>query len=230
MAQEMINEYKAYDISQRPGESNIDYYMRLAKQADTRMGRLEKLTGQKGYESVTSYAYAKAKRELSAFGWKHFERKPPSDPKLFRERLAAVKEFTSSPSSTKGGIQSIYQNKADTINEKYGTNFKWQDMGDFFESGIMSKLSGKDGYGSKTVLRSIGLIQQAKKSLSSMSTNMNFKAGDLQKEAALKILRSKKVSDALNLDKEDKQKIRSMIKNADDWLDASESDIEDYFN
>lgn len=214
-------EYDIKDIEQRPGESNIDYYMRLAKRTDIQMTRVEKLSKEKGFEAVQGYAYAKAKRELEAFGWKHFERKPPEDPKLFRERLAAVKEFLSSPTAYKSGIKDVYENKAKALNEKYGTSFNWQDMADFFNKGTFDKLS--QSFGSKTVLRTIGTIQNARKVLSEASGNLNITSMD--KENALKALRKTSAMDKLGIDKEERAKLREIIKNSGEWLTADESDL-----
>ena len=50
--------------------------------------------------------------------------------------------------------------RANTINDKYGTNFTWQEIGDFFESEFFQKLS--DTYGSQTVVEAVGKIQKDK--------------------------------------------------------------------
>ena len=215
-------DYGIKDIDQRPGESNIDYYMRLAKRADIQMTRVEKLSKEKGFEAVQGYAYAKAKRELAAFGWKHFERKPPEDQKIFRERLSAVKEFLSSPTAYKGGITDVYENKAKALNEKYGTSFNWQDMADFFNKGTFDKLS--QSFGSKTVLRTIGTIQKARKVIDDASGNLNITSMD--KENALKALRKTSAMNKLGIDKEERAKLRELIKNSGEWLTVEdESEI-----
>ena len=215
-------DYGIKDIDQRPGESNIDYYMRLAKRADIQMTRVEKLSKEKGFEAVQGYAYAKAKRELAAFGWKHFERKPPEDQKIFRERLSAVKEFLSAPTAYKSGITNVYENKAKALNEKYGTSFNWQDMADFFNKGTFDKLS--QSFGSKTVLRTIGTIQNARKVLGEASGNLNITSMD--KENALKALRKTSAMNKLGIDKEERAKLRELIKNSGEWLTVEdESDL-----
>ena len=231
MAQKTVGEYKQTDVSRRPGETERAYAVRLFKQADQRMVRNEKLAKEQGFEHVLSYAYAKAQKELAGYGQSRFNAKipdPDKDPKLFRAKLAIAKEYLTAPTSTKSGIVNVYQNKADVINQKYGTNFNWQDMGDFFESGQFQKLSAQ--YGSKTVMRAIGSIHNATKVVDSMGKNTNLKVDDIQKEVALKLLRSSTVKNAIGLDKEQAGKVRNAIRNASDWLDASETDIEDYFN
>lgn len=222
MPQEKKSDYGIKGIAQKPGESNIDYYMRLAKRADIQMTRIEKLSKEKGFEPIQGYAYAKAKKELANFGWKHFERKPPEDTKAFRERLSAVKEFLSSPSAYKSGITEVYDNKAKALNEKYGTSFNWQDMADFFNKGTFDKLS--QSFGSKTVLRTIGTIQNARKVLNEAKGNLNITSMD--KENALKALRKTSAMNKLGIDKEERAKLRELIKNSGDWLSVEdESDL-----
>lgn len=51
------HEYKSAEryksnIEQRAGESDLEYYTRLAKQADQRLVRLEKLANEPGFENV----------------------------------------------------------------------------------------------------------------------------------------------------------------------------------
>lgn len=222
MPQKTNFEYGIKGLAQKPGESDIDYYMRLAKRADIQMTRVEKLSKEKGFEAVQGYAYAKAKKELETFGWKHFERKPPEDTKLFRERLAAVKEFLSSPSAYKSGVKKVYDNRAKSLNEKYGTSFNWQDMADFFNKGAFDKLS--QSFGSKTVMKTIGTIQSAMKVLNGAKGNLNITSMD--KENALEALRKTSAMNKLGIDKEERARLRELIKNSGEWLTVDdESDL-----
>ena len=165
-----VHEYKAaqmYDVEQREGESEIEYYTRLAKAADQRLVRLEKLAGEEGFASVKQYAYAQAMRNIESYGKSgdklRFNTKPPEDRRLFREKIMDMRAFLSSPTSTKKGIIETYQKRVDTINSKYGTNYTWQQLANFFDSGDAGRLFKE--YGSKTVMRAIGKIQKTKEEL-----------------------------------------------------------------
>lgn len=223
MARKWKNDYKMFDISQKQGESDIDYYLRLAKMADTRITRLEELSKQPGYENVTGYAYAKAKKELSTFGWKRFERLPPpsKNDELKRELLSTVKTFLSSPTSTKGGISKVYANKAAAINAKYGTQFTWEDMADFYNKGAADKLN--KSFGSKTVLKTIGTIQKAQKIAQGAGENLNITS--MEKENALSALRKYSAMNKMGISKEERAKLRQIIKGSSDWLEANEEDL-----
>ena len=216
---------KKQNLNKEPGESDKAYYIRLAKQADQRLVRLEKLSKQKGFEAVTSYSYATAMNDLKNFGQTRFNAKVP-DPTteegafLFREKLAAVKEFLKAPSSTKQGIKSVYQAKVDTINERYGTDFSWQDMADFFNTGYAQKLFN-ELKASKTVMKAIGVIQHNLKEIKE-GTNANLNLNGVPetvKEMAIKILRRKRTSEAFGLTKEQRGAFRDAIRKASDSED-----------
>ena len=64
------------------------------------------------------------------------------------------------PTSTKSSIVNMYQSRADTINDKYGTNLNWTDLGEFFESELFEKLSSK--YDSDTVMQVLGTMNSEK--------------------------------------------------------------------
>ena len=216
---------KKTNLNKEPGESDKAYYIRLAKQADQRLVRLEKLSKQKGFEAVTSYSYATAMNDLKNFGQKRFNAKVP-DPSteegafLFREKLAAVKEFLKAPSSTKQGIKSVYQTKVDTMNARYGTDFSWQDMADFFNTGYAQKLFN-ELKASKTVMKAIGIIQHNLKEVKE-GTDENLNLNGVPepiKEMAIKILRRKRTSEAFGLTKEQRAAFRDAIRKASDSED-----------
>ena len=228
---------KSTNYNKEPGESDRAYYVRLAKQADQRLVRLQKLSEQKGFEAVTSYAYATAMNDLRNFGQRRFNAKVP-DPTteegafLFREKLAAVKEFLKAPSSTKAGIKSGYQDKVDTMNERYGTNFSWQDMADFFNTGYAQKLFN-ELKASKTVMKAIGIIQHNLKEIKE-GTNANLNLNGVPepvKDMAIKILRRKRTSEAFGLTKEQRGAFRDAIRKASDsddgWLEVSDDMMDD---
>ena len=187
------HEYKAagrYNIEQREGESELAYYRRLAKAADQRLVRLEELSKQEGFHAVTKYAYARAMRDIESYGKSgdrlRFNTSPPEDRRLFREKIMDMRAFLSSPTSTKRGIIETYQKRVETINQKFGTNYTWQQLADFFDSGDADRMF-KD-YGSKTVMIAIGKIQQTKEQIEKKIADNGNKRLDLADEVALKIM------------------------------------------
>lgn len=220
---------KVYDVSYKPGETDMQYYKRLAKVADQRLVRLEELAGQRegkagtpGYEKVTQYAYARAMRDLENYGGgKRFNTKPPLkedgtvDNTLLREKLADLRAFLTSVTSTKGGIEQVYKERAKTFNDKFGTNFTWQDLADFYNSGDADKLgpNGDGGWGSSTVLKAIGMIQKSKEKVSKeIEDNKKITQDTAVADVALKILKRKDLNLTEGMTKEQLDKIAKDIR------------------
>ena len=165
----------SYNLDQRPDESLQQYYRRLAKTADQRMVRLEKATHEKYFKTAGEWAYAKAKRDIRSWypkGLKpkrdeqgnemlRWNTKPPEGDEQLISKINDIKDFLESPTSTKAGIKNVYKKKADTVNKKYGTNFKWDDLAKYYDSGQAELWDAK--FGSKTALKTIGEIQKLDK-------------------------------------------------------------------
>lgn len=190
------HEYKAankYNTERREGESINSYYKRLAKVADQRLVRLEELSKQKDFKNVKKYAYATAMEDIKAFGGKtRWNTKAPEDPRRMYEKIKAMKYFIESPTSTKAGIKEVYQKKANTINDNYGTNFTWQDLADYYNKG-QADIASKEAGGSGTALLAIGVIQKAQSKLvSDINTNLNIKVSPRTLDAAIDLLSQRK--------------------------------------
>lgn len=147
----------SFSYDQKPGESLEHYATRLAKQADQRMVRLEKLTKDKLFKSADKYAYARAAKDIKSWGGTAEGKQPrwnramPSKAESLRAKIADMKNFLMSPTSTKKGIVDVYQKRADTLNKKLGTDFTWEELANYFESGIADKADKNYG-GSSTAL------------------------------------------------------------------------------
>ena len=131
----------AYNIEQKPGESYEQYYKRLAKVADQRLVRLEKLGEQAGYENAWKWAYKNAQKDIEKWGGnKRFNTAPPTDNRMLKAKINDIKSFLGSPTSTKKGITNIYKKRAKTWNDKYKTDISWEDLAKYYSRGINKKL------------------------------------------------------------------------------------------
>ena len=148
-------------------ESELHYYKRLAKRADDRLRALEKLaqSGDPDYAGVLEYAYRNAIYETQHIsGTMRFSQNIPltKEGEINRlelnRRTNAIKRFLESPTSTKQGITRIYKQRANTVNQKYGTNFTWQELARFYEHEKAAKQNAE--YGSDTVVRALGAIRR----------------------------------------------------------------------
>lgn len=174
----------------------VKEYRKLAKRADQRLVRLEKLSEKEGYENVLKYAYAKAEQDILMYGKPknrpRFNTAPPQNTNSLQGKINDIKRFLDYPSSTKKGIESIYQARADTVNRNMGlraydessgkwvndTNaFTWEDLANFFNSKSWDKLG--QAFGSKTVMMIIGQIKMNYKDISeAIRANKSIKIGD----------------------------------------------------
>ena len=145
----------------------VKEYRSLAKKADQRLVRLEKLSKQKGFENVTKFAYSRAMKDIKYWSGSEatrFNRDIPNNINSIRARINDVKHFLEdTKTSTKRDIKRTFQNRVNTINNKYGTDMKWNDLAGFFESKLWEKLAKE--YGSKTAMKAIGEIQKNEKDI-----------------------------------------------------------------
>lgn len=176
-------------------ESLLSDYRKLAKRADQRLVRLEKYSTDDHYKGATSYAYARAQRDIKAWNGEEASRFNMAPPKNFQQlqaKINDIKTFLEAPTSTKKGITDIYKKRADTTNKRYGTDFSWQDLANFYESELSTKLDSQ--YGSKTLIKAIGAIKQADAKPSKVKeiieTHKKVSEDDVVNEIAMKLLQS----------------------------------------
>lgn len=151
---------RQYDANQRPGESLEAYYHRIAKVADQRLVRLEKLAITEGYGNADQWAYKRAMRDIETWSGENaarFNTKAPKDKRSLQAKINDIKTFLGSESSTKSGIQRVYQRRLDSINTTYGTKYQVDDLMDLFDSALWKKMEHK--YSSDEILKAIGYIK-----------------------------------------------------------------------
>lgn len=161
---------ESYNFDQKPDETMVQYYRRLAKTADQRMVRLEKASQEPYFKVATEWAYAKATKDI--LKWippgdnkstkLRFNIKPPEGEDLIA-KINDIKSFLSSPTSSKQGIINVYKKRADTVNKNYGTNFTWKQLAKYYDSGQAELWDAK--FGSKTALLTIASLQKNKKKI-----------------------------------------------------------------
>lgn len=169
----IINSKGGYQMSKQSQETlmyrkYLKEYNKKAKAADRKMRELERFSRYDEFKSIKKYAYAKAEKMIE--GWTppgsksdkpRWQRNAPADTRTLKAKIKDIDEFLNMKTSTVTGVKEVYKKRAQTINERYGTNFTWQQLATFFEEhGMADKTFDK--YGSKTVLVSFGKIQKKK--------------------------------------------------------------------
>lgn len=154
---------KKYEIDKNASrEDIIKQYNAMVRTANNSLYKLEKLEEEEGFENVTKFAYAKAMKEIKkqrGDGFIRFREFPlDMDMRKGKGQVNALLEFMNAPTRTKEGIKQIFEKRATTTNEKYGTSFTWDEMADYYSTGKAEKMSGK--YGSSSALQMIGELQK----------------------------------------------------------------------
>ncbi len=165
-----------YDMPKDYNELVRDYRT-LAKAADQRLVRLARLGEKEGFRHATEYSYRRAMHDIKAWGGEsatRFNIKPPEGIANLRAKMADIKTFLSAESSTKKGLTQINQKRADTLNEKYGTNFTPKEISKFFDSKLKERMSSKIR-DSDTMMKVVGVIRRNKKILQQKGVNREKK-------------------------------------------------------
>lgn len=162
-------------------------YKKLAKKADQRLVRLEKLANDPLYANVDKFAYARAKKDIEHIfgaGVNRFNRKLDNYNSLVGA-INDVNTFLASPTSTKRGITKTYINKANAANKQFGTNFTWQDYANYYQSGTADKLTSKMTY--REALKKVGKMQNNKKIIKDITAEIQKVKGTNYKVSASEI-------------------------------------------
>ena len=162
-------------------------YRTLAKTADQRLVRLEGYRHEQNFKVADKWAYARAMRDIQAWSGEEatrFNTKPPASVAQLQAKIQDIKTFLLSPSSTKQGIIKMYQKRADTLNAKWGTNFRWDEIGTFFESEAWKQADDK--FASESAMSVLATIYRNKDEIVKKikdSNAVNIKVPDKMEEA-----------------------------------------------
>lgn len=154
----------------------IKEYKKLAKRANARLLALEKLSKQKHFGSVLNWSYRRAQFDIKQQGGaKRFKTSVKEDINI--KTLSAMRNdiynFLNSPSSTKTGIIKNYKEKTDTFNKKFGTDWNWEEMSDYFEKG--GKEIFEEKFSSSTALDVLGVFRKNKTEIKKVVDDFNRK-------------------------------------------------------
>ena len=144
-------------------------YKLLAMRADKRLQRLEKYMQRPGYETLSKGAYARALRDIeiwSGKGHKRFLTKAPGNVEELQAKINDIKAFLRSDTSTlKPGIDtqgyavSVYEKQAQTFNNRYGGDFTWQELANYYGSKKAQRIANRIK-ASKSVARALGAFKE----------------------------------------------------------------------
>ena len=123
----------------------------MLQEANMKLLNLEMLSKQEGFESITDYAYRNAMRDIRQLRGEEFKRfNMPKNVHQLEKTKRSLEKFIGATTSTKKGIVSVYEKNAANLNSKFGSNFSWQQMGDFLRAAEFEKM--KADYDSETAI------------------------------------------------------------------------------
>lgn len=157
-------------VVRKPGETDEKYYKRLAAAADRRLERLEnEVYGSVKEATDKNKAYRYALRDIRANTGDEtalrFRRSlalnedGSINKKNLHARINSVKRFLQSPTTTRQGITRVNKVRTTTLNRKYNTNLTPQQAEDVYENAYWKKKTKNDSFASKTIMRTIGVLQ-----------------------------------------------------------------------
>ena len=216
----------------------IKEYRKLAKRADQRLVRLEGYKHDKGFKGITEYAYKKAMKDIHSYSGlraTRFNTAPPPadyskrDPNAeLKKKIADIKRFLESPTSTKKGTIQVYKNRAYALNHSsklFGdkpANFTWQEWANFWDKVGNKFLDDKTDYraGAKVLYKEKehGITPNMLKKFQ----DVDFNSVDFDNEKEVKKLFGEKISELIrtgDIDEIELEQMQSLHNNGITYKD-----------
>ncbi len=123
----------------------------MLQEANMKLLNLETLSKKEGFEGVKDFAYYNAMRDIRALRGEEYKRfNMPKNTHQLEKTKRSLEKFLGATSSTKAGIVDIYERNAASLNDKFGSNYTWQQMGQFLKAAGFEDL--KKEYDSETAI------------------------------------------------------------------------------
>lgn len=123
----------------------------MLQEANMKLLNIEMLAKQEGFEGIKDFAYYNAMRDIRKIRGEEYKRyNIPKNTHQLEKVKRSLESFLGATTSTKAGIISVYEKNAASLNDKFGTNFSWQEMGSFLRSAGFEQLKAE--YDSETAI------------------------------------------------------------------------------
>lgn len=180
-------------------KSLLKEYRKLAKRADQRLVRLEGYRHDKGFEGILSYAYAAAQKAIRAWTGgrsKRFNTEPPKKLIDLQKKIADIKRFLESATSTKKGVIDVYKKRTESLNKTFFGDDKksylnWQEWANFWDRVDADNTDSRFEY--NMTARSAGLMKR----YNITSENVKKKTESLIREDKIDIIEQRSIEELL---------------------------------
>ena len=123
----------------------------MLREANMKLLNIEQLSKQEGFEGIKDFAYSNAMRDIRKLRGEEFKRfNLPKNTHQLEKTKRSLESFLGATTSTKRGIVSVYEQNAASLNEKFGSNYSWKEMGQFLKAAGFEDL--KNEYYSETAI------------------------------------------------------------------------------
>lgn len=164
----MYNDLKM-ELSGAPHDIRYDklneFYKKIVDTANHRLLEIERFAEKPKYKEVKQFAYRLAIRQIESDygeGAKRFRSSGLSeDFRVTPKQINKVLSFLEMPTSTRLGVYEVYEKRASTVSDRYKIDVNWNTIANLYQSTLYKKTA--KGYGSKTAIQAIGVIQKNKK-------------------------------------------------------------------
>lgn len=145
-------------MASKSKQSKSDYRSQLelevkpmVQKANAMLLNLEKLAKTEEFAGIEQFAYRNAMqaiKEIRGPGYKRFNM--PKNTHQLEKVQREIEKFMQAPTSSKQGIEGLYEKNAAWFNEQIGSKYSWQKMGSFLQAAEFEEL--KADYFSTTAI------------------------------------------------------------------------------
>ena len=176
----------------------------MLQEANMKLLNIEQLAKQEGFEGIKDFAYYNAMRDIRKIRGEEYKRfNLPKNTHQLEKVKRSLESFLGATTSTKKGIVEVFEKNAVSLNEKFGSNFTWQQMGQFLKNAKFEQI--KADYDSETAVIMLKALLENK---------------DLSKEEFEEKLKTHQVKtkwDGKGLDKVDSKTLAGFVKTDLTW-------------
>ena len=176
----------------------------MLQEANMKLLNIEQLAKQEGFEGIKDFAYYNAMRDIRKIRGEEYKRfNLPKNTHQLEKVKRSLESFLGATTSTKKGIVEVFEKNAASLNEKFGSNYTWQQMGQFLKNAKFEQI--KADYDSETAVIMLKAILENK---------------DLTKEEFEEKLKTHQVKtkwDGKGLDKVDSKTLAGFVKTDLTW-------------
>lgn len=123
----------------------------MLQEANMKLLNLEMLAKDPDYAGIEQFAYRQAMQAIKEIRGEEYRRfNMPKNIHKLEKTKREIEKFLDRPTSSKKGIEALYEKNAAFLNEKFGGRVSWQKMGQILQAAEFEQM--KEKFESKTAM------------------------------------------------------------------------------